>query len=192
MPEGLQSIDLWLFQALTPWHAPWLDRLMSAISLSGTASTIWLIFAAVAFVRQPTRAGAWRVYLTILLCYIAVDLMLKPAVARPRPAVVRAYDPPRTLPPMPRSMSFPSGHTAASFGAAFALSRVWPAGRVAWWALAIAMGYSRIYVGHHFPLDVVGGVIVGTLVALWVLGGRHPATFAARAPTAPRGAIVTP
>ena len=121
MLQSLQSIDLWLFRALTPVHTPWLDVLMSAISATGTASTIWLIIAAFALARRSSRAGAWRVYLTILLCYVTVDLVLKPAIARPRPESVRAYDPPRTLPPMPRSLSFPSGHTASSFGAAIAI-----------------------------------------------------------------------
>jgi undecaprenyl-diphosphatase len=107
-----------------------------------------------------------------------VDLVLKPTVARTRPVSIRAYEAARDVPPIPRTLSFPSGHTAGAFGAAVSLSRMWPQGRVAWWSLALLMGYSRIYVGHHYPLDVAGGAIVGILVALWVLGGRHPATYA--------------
>jgi undecaprenyl-diphosphatase len=116
--------------------------------------------------------GAWRVYLVVLVCYGMVDVVLKPAIARPRPISVRAFDPPRELPPLPRSLSFPSGHTAAAFGSAMAIGRIWPEGRVLWWTMAVLMGYSRIYVGHHYPLDVAAGALVGVLVALWVLGGR--------------------
>jgi undecaprenyl-diphosphatase len=170
--ETLQSIDLWLFRTLTPWHAPWLDQLMTWISTVGTASGLWLFLATVGMRRAPSRMDAWRVYLVVLLCYGTVDLVLKPAIARPRPIAVRAFDPPRELPPLPRSLSFPSGHTASAFGSAVAIGRMWPQGRVLWWTLAVLMGYSRIYVGHHYPLDVVGGAIVGALVAWWVLGGR--------------------
>jgi undecaprenyl-diphosphatase len=173
--QTLQSIDLWLFHALTPWEAPWLDRVMSGISLIGTASTVWIVIALVALFQPNNRMAAWRVYLVVLLCYGVVDAALKPAIARPRPISVLAFDPPRDLPPMPRSLSFPSGHTAAAFGSAMALSRIWPSGRVLWWTLAVLMGYSRIYVGHHYPLDVAGGALVGVLVAWWVLGGRKVA-----------------
>jgi undecaprenyl-diphosphatase len=179
--QTLQSIDFWLFDALTPVQSGWLDTLMSWISISGSGSTIWVIIGLVAFSRQPARPAAWRLLLTLLLCYITVDLVLKPIVARSRPPALRAYDPPRAVPPVPRSQSFPSGHTAAAFGAATALSRMWPAYRFPWWALAAVMGYSRIYLGHHYPLDVAAGAGVGWLVALWVLGGRHPSTYVSAA-----------
>lgn len=171
--EILQAVDLWLFHALTPWQAPWLDRVLSGISLIGTASTIWMLIALVALFQPNNRMAAWRVYLVVLVCYGVVDLALKPAIARPRPISVLAFDPPRDLPPMPRSLSFPSGHTAAAFGSAMAVGRIWPHGRVLWWTLAVLMGYSRVYVGHHYPLDVAGGALVGVLVAWWVLGGRR-------------------
>lgn len=171
--QTLQSIDLWLLHTLTPWHTAWLDRVMSTISISGTASTLWLLLTVFALFQPNNRMAAWRVYLVVLLCYGAVDLALKPAIARPRPISVLAFDPPRDLPPMPRSLSFPSGHTAAAFGSAVALGRIWPHGRVLWWTMAVLMGYSRIYVGHHYPLDVAGGALVGVVVAMWVLGGRR-------------------
>jgi undecaprenyl-diphosphatase len=184
MLQTLQSIDLWLFQSLTPVHAGWIDALMSWVSISGTGSAIWVIIGLVALTRHSTGPGAWRLLLTLLLCYITVDLVLKPTVARARPPAVRAYDPPRAVPPIPRSQSFPSGHTAAAFGAATALSRMWPAYHVLWLTLAGVMGYSRIYLGHHYPLDVAAGAVVGCLVAMWVLGGRHPATHVRVAPSA--------
>jgi undecaprenyl-diphosphatase len=192
MPQALQSVDLWLFERLTPWHAGWLDAAMGAISISGTASAVWLVLASVAMMRPRHRAAAWRLYLTLLLCFVTVDLVLKPTFARSRPVSVRAYEGARAVPPLPRSLSFPSGHTAAAFGAAVSMSRMWPQGRVVWWLLALLMGYSRIYVGHHYPLDVVGGAIVGVLVALWVLGGRHPATYSAASERLAAGALVGP
>jgi undecaprenyl-diphosphatase len=192
MPQALQSLDLWLFETLTPWHSAFLDTAMSWISISGTASTVWLVLASVAMLRPRYRAAAWRLCLTILLCFITVDLVLKPAVARPRPVSIRAYEAARALPPLPRTLSFPSGHTAAAFGAAVSMSRMWPQGRAVWWTIALLMGYSRIYVGHHYPLDVAGGAIVGIAIAFWVLGGRHPATYSYRPALLPSAARVRP
>lgn len=177
MTDALQAADLMLFQALTPWHSPRLDQVMSWISASGIAGMIWILLSAVACLQARHRAAACRVLLTIGLAYVVVDGVLKPLVARPRPSV-EATDPPREVPPLPRTFSFPSGHAASTVGAAVAISRIWPAGRAVWWALALLIGYSRIYLAHHYPLDVAGGAVVGVAVAMWVLGGRHPATYA--------------
>jgi len=188
----LQRVDLVLFRALTPWQAPWLDTLMRWISASGVASAIWLTLAILALSRPRDRAAAWRVMLTVGLCYLMVDAVLKPAVGRPRPSIV-ATAPARDLPPIPRSLSFPSGHAAASFGAAIAVSRMWPQTRVLWWVLAMLIGYSRIYLGHHYPLDVAGGALCGMLIACWVLGGRHRATYASTLPRPlPDGVFIRP
>lgn len=177
MIARLQSIDLWLHGMLTPFHSPVLDTAMSWISIAGGAAAVWLVLAAVAAWSPRTRAAAWRLVLTVLLSYVAVDGMLKPLAARERPSI-DATAPARQLPPLPRTASFPSGHMASSAGAAIAVARMWPPLRVAAWSMAALIGYSRIYLGHHYPLDVAGGAIVGVLIALWVLGGRHPATYA--------------
>jgi undecaprenyl-diphosphatase len=192
-------------------HAPWLDAVMAAISASGIAGLIWLTLAMVAFVRPRDRAAAWRVMLTIALAYPLVDGVLKPLVARPRPSFAAsdraatestrgtnqetpiATSPKRDLPPMPRSYSFPSGHAASTFGAAVSVSRMWPQTRALWWALAVLIGYSRIYLGHHYPLDVIGGALLGVAIAFWVLGGRHRATYANTLPhPLPRGVVLKP
>ena len=67
----------------------------------------------------------------------------------------------------PLSYSFPSGHAASSFAAAPTISRLWPGGRAVVWVLAILVSVSRIYVGVHYPLDVIGGAILG-IVSAWI------------------------
>ena len=195
---------------LRAYHAPWLDTAMTWISAGGGAGLIWLALAVIAFARPRNRAAAWRVMLTIALSYALVDGVVKPLVARERPAFAAmranargdaapaaqpatAIDPKRELPPLPRTYSFPSGHATSTFGAAVAVSRMWPQTRVVWWTLALLIGYSRVYLGHHYPLDIVGGAVLGIGVALWVSGGRHPATYASTLPKPlPAGVIVRP
>jgi undecaprenyl-diphosphatase len=190
--QTLQSIDLTLLGWLTPWQTPWLDRFMSWISASGGAGMIWVLLGLIAMATPRHRAAAWRVMLTLMLSYALVDTIVKPAFVRPRPSI-HAMAPPRELPPLPRSFSFPSGHAAATFGAAVAVSRMWPQTRVLWWTLAVLIGYSRIYLGHHYPLDVACGALVGVAVAFCVLGGRHRATYSSTLPRPlPPGVVVRP
>jgi undecaprenyl-diphosphatase len=192
MLEALQSVDLMLLGWLAPVHAPWLDRVMSWISAGSGAGVIWLALGILGLAVRRHRAAAWRVFLTIVLCYAVVDGVIKPLVGRERPSII-ATDPPRDLPPLPRTFSFPSGHAASTFGAALAVSRMWPQTTMVWWSLALLVGYSRIYLGHHYPLDVAGGAILGIAAAFWVLGGRHRATDASTLPDPlPPGVIVRP
>ena len=192
MLEILQRLDLFLFRALTPWQTPWLDTLMSWTSTAGIASAVWLALAihrAVAPARSrrglARDADGWAL--------LPDGRRRVEAGDRPAAPSILATAPPRELPPMPRSLSFPSGHATASFGAAVAVSRMWPQTRLVWWALALVIGYSRIYLGHHYPLDVAGGALCGILIAFWVLGGRHPATYASTLPRPlPAGTVIRP
>jgi undecaprenyl-diphosphatase len=76
---------------------------------------------------------------------------------------------PDPLVAIPHSHSFPSGHTATSFAGATALSLVYPRGAPAFYVLAAGVAYSRLYLGVHFPLDVVGGAVIGAATALLLL-----------------------
>jgi len=87
------------------------------------------------------------------------------------------YDP---LVPLPHSSSFPSGHAAMSFACATVLSALVPGGAPAFVALAAAIAYSRLYLGVHWPGDVVAGAALGVATALLLLeatrrrsGGRR-------------------
>jgi len=67
--------------------------------------------------------------------------------------------------------SFPSGHTATSFACALVLSSFVPRLRVPLYVLAVLIAFSRLYNGDHFPLDVLGGAVLGTVTALLLLAG---------------------
>ena len=67
--------------------------------------------------------------------------------------------------------SFPSGHTCAAFAAGLSWARAlpWRWGRIAAVVLAVLMGLSRLYVGVHYPTDVLAGAALGTLCGLGTL-----------------------
>jgi undecaprenyl-diphosphatase len=88
------------------------------------------------------------------------------------------YATPKTLVPAPKDHSFPSGHAATSFAAATVLTAFAPRLAPAWFVLALAIGFSRVYVGVHYPLDIVGGAALGVATALLLLAAirrRSPA-----------------
>jgi undecaprenyl-diphosphatase len=87
----------------------------------------------------------------------------------------------RARPPVPRlgasvsSSSFPSGHATTSFACATVLASFVPRLRLPFFALAVLIALSRLYNGDHYPLDVVGGALLGALVGLVVLRVRRRA-----------------
>jgi undecaprenyl-diphosphatase len=97
----------------------------------------------------------------------AADLLaygIKAAVDRERPSAV--YAEPDPLVRAPHDHSFPSGHAATSFACATTLTFFAPRLAPAFFLLAAAIAWSRVYVGVHYPLDVLGGAALGVVVAI--------------------------
>jgi undecaprenyl-diphosphatase len=114
--------------------------------------------------------AAYRRWGVSALTVIAVALAdwssmgLKALVDRPRPPL--RYSEPKTLVALPHDASFPSGHAATSFAAATMLAFAFPRLAPFLYVLAAAVAFSRVYVGVHYPLDVIGGALLGVLVAV--------------------------
>jgi undecaprenyl-diphosphatase len=117
-------------------------------------------------------AVVWRrgsLLIAVLLADIVADALaggLKAATQVERPPLRYAH--PKALIGLPSGSSFPSGHTATSFACATVLSYFAPRAAPAFYLLALAIGFSRIYVGVHWPLDVLGGAVLGVAVGLAV------------------------
>ena len=114
----------------------------------------------------------WRrpaLLVTLLLAVGGADaltVLIKQVVPRHRPFE-------HQLAPSERTHSFPSGHTATAFAGATVLSAFAPRYRVAFYALACLIGFSRLYNGVHYPTDVLAGAVLGVLTALLLLGGAR-------------------
>jgi undecaprenyl-diphosphatase len=114
-------------------------------------------------------ALVWKRYAVLVFTVLAVAIAdttaggLKSVFDVERPS--SRYAAPKTLVRAPVDGSFPSGHAATSFAAAMVLTFARPRWAPAFFLLALAIGFSRVYVGVHYPLDVVGGAVLGILVA---------------------------
>jgi undecaprenyl-diphosphatase len=146
---------------LSGW--PWLDNFMIALSWLGNNGLVWCVLAVLFLARAPTRRAGLLCALALLLSLILCNLLLKNLVARPRPYETLPWLRP-LVPPLP-DFSFPSGHACASCAAAAALA--WSGLSKKWaipaFALALLISFSRLYVGVHYPSDVLGGLLLGLL-----------------------------
>jgi undecaprenyl-diphosphatase len=158
-----------------------------AFVITTLGSTYVLIAVALAGALGLALRGRWRSGVVLILAYVVTDLtvaLVKLLVSRPRPDANLTEA---------GGFSFPSGHSAMSmvvYGClAFALARTvrgFPrvAFALAGGLLVVAIGLSRIYLGVHYPSDVIAGWTTGAaiLIVTWMLAGRlRPRTVAAPA-----------
>ena len=158
---GEASFLLWLQDTL---RGPVLDPIMTTITQFGDGGIFWIIMAVLMLCIRETRKTGLACALSMVMGLILTNLILKNLVGRVRP-----YDLIEGLTVLvsrPHDWSFPSGHTTNAFAAAWVMFTMLPRkyGTPAL-ILAILIAFSRMYVGVHYPTDVLGGVIVGCLSA---------------------------
>jgi membrane-associated phospholipid phosphatase len=149
-----------LLWARTHGHTPAAERAVALFSRLGEHSVVWLGIGVAGGLAQRERAGEWRRARRTVLGVYAVNTAIKFAVRRPRPQIPG-------LPPLQGTttgLSFPSAHAATSFAGALAYRRLGlPAAPL--YAVAAGMGASRVYLGVHYPSDIVAGALLGTALA---------------------------
>jgi len=141
-----------------------LDFIMPLITSLGNGGIFWIAVSLFLICRRSTRKTGIAVAVSMLLCFIFGNLMLKNLIARPRPYTV---DPSIVLliPPSSEIYSFPSGHTMNAFSAAFSLMMRREKYYIPAIILAAVIAFSRIYLMMHYPLDILGGIAVGFTAA---------------------------
>ena len=187
MLESLLHIDTQLLLLINGWHSPWADTLMWIISAKTTWIPLYLLLIGllVCRYRQPMPATVkWlnkipACVVMIIVIILAVGVsdfiasgVLKPLVARPRPTRVAELEGILHLVNGYRSgrYGFVSSHAANTMTCALLFSCIWR-NKIATCMLMLwvaANCYSRMYLGVHYPLDILGGIIVGCLVA-WIV-----------------------
>ena len=166
----VSTLDASVFRSVLAHRSPLLNPVLSAVSYS--RGIVWIGIALVLGLLRPNRwPGVYRVILAIGLTSLLSDVVLKPLIGRHRPYVDHLDV--VLLAGRPSDTSFPSSHAANSFAATYVLARVFPEFRAAFWTLAVLIAFSRVYVGVHYPLDVVVGAVLGLFAGAFVAGGTH-------------------
>lgn len=134
------------------------------VTTLGNAGAVWIVSSVLLLLHPKTRKIGAMALVALLLSLLVNNLILKNLVARTRP--FDAIPGLATLIAHPTDYSFPSGHTASSFAAAGVFFRRLPkrAG-IPFLVFAVFIAASRLYVGVHYPSDVVLGLVSG-----WLLG----------------------
>jgi undecaprenyl-diphosphatase len=141
----------------------WLNPLFEGLTRIGSQGLIWLLIALAITLVQRRPMLLARVVLADGVAQL-LSYGLKQAIGRDRPSSV--YERPKPLVRAPHDGSFPSGHAATSFACATMLALAFPRYGWGFFLLAAAIAWSRVYVGVHYPLDVLGGAVLGVLVAI--------------------------
>lgn len=166
--EGIPAFDA----AIMTWvqthlHNPVTDTIFPVITYLGEAGAVWIALSLVLLFFKRTRRTGVLVLLAMLLGFLTGELLIKNLVCRPRPCAAFPDFPMLIAPP--DSYSFPSGHSASSFAAAWVLflrHRKWGALALVGAAL---IAFSRVFLFVHYPTDVLAGILLGTAFALLVL-----------------------
>ena len=161
LAEFERDILLWIHAnlrvgALTP--------VMRTVSLMGDKGVFWIALTIVLLLFRRTRRLGVFCAVSMALTFLAVNCFIKPLVARVRPYDL--FPDLHILTHAEHDFSFPSGHSANAFAVAWILLRMAPKKfGVPAALLAALMSFSRLYVGVHYPTDVLAGIAIAVALA---------------------------
>jgi len=145
-------------------HQSWRLGWTVLTHLGGTLSSIAIAGLPLLLATGALRDAAGRAAATLLVSHLAVQLV-KRTVNRRRPSMREAT---ASLVAEPDRFSFPSGHSAAAMAVAFAYAMAFPTLALPLLIVAVLVGMSRVFLGVHYPGDVVVGQAIAIVTALLV------------------------
>lgn len=166
--EWIQSIDgevlLWIQENLR--HPLW-TPFWKTVTFLGDRGWFWILTAVTLILIKKTRPAGIMSLCSLGFGALINNIFLKNIAARPRP-----FDMVNEIVPLiekPLDYSFPSGHTCASFACALVLWRMLPGKKgLPFLILAFLISLSRLYLGVHYPTDILGGAFVGMISSMIV------------------------
>lgn len=166
--KPLDALDANLFLAVNHLpHTRLLNRFFYGITTLFHGAAGWFLELGVRGLLQRKHAGqiVREVVLPLAITGGLVELVIKPFFKRRRPfiTIIQAI----VIGKKPGTWSFPSGHAAGAFAGAWLLNRKFPKMSMLRYFIASLVGFSRIYLGDHYPGDVASGSLAGVLFAMF-------------------------
>lgn len=155
-----------ILYALQNLHHPWLDILMAGVSSLADHGMAFIFLGLVLFCIKRTRKLGAAILISIGIGFFLGNVVMKNLFARSRPCWIDESI--ILLVKNPRDFSFPSGHTLVAFESAVSIWLVHKRWGCAALLLAFLIGFSRMYLFVHFPTDVLGGMVLGAGIAVFV------------------------
>lgn len=149
-------------------RTPWLDKAMTVFTGLNDSGALVIAVCGVLLLPKKYRGVGIRATFALSIQTIIVNLVLKPLVGRTRPFMVNEAI--EVLTRTPHDFSFPSGHTGSMVAVAavilFCMDRKYGIPAI---IAALLMAFSRVYVGVHYPTDVLASIILGFVIALFAV-----------------------
>lgn len=176
--DWLLSSDTQLFFLINHLpHVGFIDSFALFLSGIGEAGLVWFVIGAFLVFNEESKDQRLFIPLGLAggIAWSISELILKPLVVRLRPS--SALDAATVVGGFPLGYSFPSTHAALAFALAVVLAYKEPKWKSALFTLAFGIALSRVYLGHHYPIDVIAGGVfgwgVGMLVIRWYIQYRQ-------------------
>jgi decaprenylphosphoryl-5-phosphoribose phosphatase len=152
--SAFSAADVALYRRVRSLTTPGATRWVRRFSTLGEHGGVWIAGGSVAALVDASQRRRWRRATVTVATSYAISTSIKLVVRRRRPDLAE-------LPPLMATrtkLSFPSSHAVTSFAAARAF------GVPVLWAAAVPMALSRLYLGVHYPSDIVAGAALGTFL----------------------------
>lgn len=160
-------MELNLLYEIQNLQTDWLDWFMILVTRLGDKGFLWMVIAICFLLFRKTRNCGILMIVSMALCFLFGNLVLKNLFARERPFM---YAPEIILKiSAPKDYSFPSGHTMNSFSAASVIYFHYKKIGMIAMGMAMLIAFSRMYLFVHFPTDILGGILVGSGIAFYTV-----------------------
>lgn len=166
----LQSADIGILYAIQDWmRSDFWTGILKFFTHLGSGGLFWILICLLLLAFRKYRHIGYRAAASLLLSALLANVILKHLFLRLRPFYTYPDLVPLTSPSSP--YSFPSGHASSSFAVAFLLCMYLPKKySVPALTMAALIGFSRMYLGVHYPSDILAGMAVGAFSA-WMADG---------------------
>lgn len=161
--DAIADLDRTVFRALNGDAGEIVDAIMQLFTWLGDAIVLAPLVAAFLFLANRAKFASRLALVTVATASASVvTMVLKHVVSRPRPLAALGAAAVHVVGKPVFERAWPSGHATVAAAVWLSLALIFPRARLPLIAIGIVSGYSRIYVGAHFPADVIAGFAIGS------------------------------